>query len=347
MRALRGTLEPGRQEAAGFLSEPWVVEGIRSRAGFTPFPGTLNLRLADPPSQELWNRLRTGGGGLVLPPGRAGYCAATLFPVRVGGLVQGVIVWPHVEGYPPDVVEVVAAEHLRSRLGLGDGDGCVLELVEPTPCVLFDLEGTLVDFQWRLEAAEDELRGALGGLGLDPAAFAGDDYAGIRHRALDLAPPGPQRDRVDPCLAPIYDRYDLDAESRWSLRDGAEELLSALAARGFATGLVTNIGRAAVDRALARLGLAGRFAAVVTRDDVGRMKPSGEGIRKALAALGGRPETAWMVGDSRSDLLAARDAGVRVALVAGGESRLRAVGGLADAAVEGLDQVLDLVAGPA
>jgi phosphoglycolate phosphatase-like HAD superfamily hydrolase len=90
--------------------------------------------------------------------------------------------------------------------------------------------------------------------------------------------------------------------------------------RHVGVGLVSNIGRRAVEQGSAALGIAGAFDVVVTRNDVERLKPCGDGIRLALARLGVSQGETWFVGDSVSDVLAARDAGVAVAIVQGGES---------------------------
>ncbi|NOY46039.1 MAG: HAD family hydrolase [Deltaproteobacteria bacterium] len=192
-------------------------------------------------------------------------------------------------------------------------------------CVLFDLEGTLVDFQWKLEEAEAELRRAAAGvLGCGPERFAGLNYAGIWKAAMEAGAPG-LRARVEQTLEPIYDRYDLDAATRWTLQPGASSVLTRLQALGVPTGLVTNVGRRSVAHIVTRLGIDGRFGVVVTRNDVPRMKPAPEGIHKALAALGATAAEALMVGDSLSDIGAARAAGCRVAIVLGGESTEAAI----------------------
>ncbi len=90
-------------------------------------------------------------------------------------------------------------------------------------------------------------------------------------------------------------------------------------------GLVTNVGRKAIDQALARFGLPGFLNAVVTRDDVEFLKPSGEGIRAALRKLGADAGGAIFIGDSVTDILAARDAGVSIAIIQGGESNAEAL----------------------
>lgn len=118
---LGGVVVSGRQEAAGFLSASWVRQGLARVLGEEPFPGTLNLRLEPGPSTESWGALKVSSLGRELPAGMEGYCTATLFPVSVEGTLLGVIVLPHVDGYPDDVVELVAAASLRQRFRLDDG----------------------------------------------------------------------------------------------------------------------------------------------------------------------------------------------------------------------------------
>jgi phosphoglycolate phosphatase-like HAD superfamily hydrolase len=62
---------------------------------------------------------------------------------------------------------------------------------------------------------------------------------------------------------------------------------------------------------------------VITRSDVRRLKPEGDGIQLALDALGVAKEKALFVGDSVNDIAAAREVGVDVAIILGGESERR------------------------
>ncbi|HJS37523.1 MAG TPA: HAD-IA family hydrolase, partial [Burkholderiales bacterium] len=78
-------------------------------------------------------------------------------------------------------------------------------------------------------------------------------------------------------------------------------------------------GRAALEQALARFGLARWLRPIVTRDDVGRMKPDAEGVFAVLREWRLPADTVLFVGDSRADVLAARNSGLRVAIVRGGE----------------------------
>ncbi len=194
-----------------------------------------------------------------------------------------------------------------------------------TEAVLFDMEGTLVGFEWRLEEGEDALRRALTEMGFPPGEFAHDSYSSMFNRALRMPDAPVPEDEFRARLDPIYDRYDLDALERWRLRPHAVEALENLRAKGLKRGLVSNIGSRALSAAVDGLGLSGLFDVVLSRNDVRFMKPEAEGLTRALARLEVDRARALFVGDSRTDVLAARAVGMRVAVIAGGESDLLAL----------------------
>jgi len=186
--------------------------------------------------------------------------------------------------------------------------------------ILFDFEGTLVNFQWNLQAAVNEAREELSGLGFGSDVLAQTNYALIYNNALLAAPHvGLDPQEVASRIAAIYDRYDADALARWSLLPGVQDLLIDLKQR-VALGLVTNVGRKAIEKALPKLELTALFDVVITRNEVFLLKPSGEGVSLALRCLGAQNRSTLFVGDSVADILAAREAAVPVAIILGGES---------------------------
>lgn len=191
--------------------------------------------------------------------------------------------------------------------------------------VIFDFEGTLVDFQWNLEEGEAALRAAFAGLGFSPAVLRDLSYSGLWNMAAAGHPTERGLDELRRTLGPVYDQFDLDALSRWRLRDGAVDLLRAARDAGLRSGIVSNIGRLALDGATQRLGLRDFVESVLSRDDVRLMKPSPEGLCRVLAGWQLSPMEALFVGDSLTDVRTARSAGVPVAIVAGGESSAAAL----------------------
>ncbi|MCX7854339.1 MAG: HAD family hydrolase, partial [Caldilineales bacterium] len=75
--------------------------------------------------------------------------------------------------------------------------------------------------------------------------------------------------------------------------------------------LVTTRDREAVGHFLQRNGLADLFDAVVTRDDVRRLKPHPEPVILAAQRLGLTPQECLMVGDTAVDIQAGGAAGAR------------------------------------
>ena len=102
---------------------------------------------------------------------------------------------------------------------------------------------------------------------------------------------------------------------RWNLRDGVQDLLAALKTTGIKIGLVSNVGRKALEKALLKLDLHPFFSVVVSRNDVQFMKPSGEGLHLALSRLQVIKDKALYVGDSLDDIQAAEATGVKVIII--------------------------------
>ena len=116
-------------------------------------------------------------------------------------------------------------------------------------------------------------------------------------------------------LALDHERRAMDVAA---LEPGAMAAVTGARRAGFATALWTNNARQLTLPALERLGLAGEFDLVVTRDDMRALKPDPDGWRvisdhfNGLAAMNARlsADDAVVVGDSWVDGLAAAAVGV-------------------------------------
>jgi phosphoglycolate phosphatase len=97
--------------------------------------------------------------------------------------------------------------------------------------------------------------------------------------------------------------------------EGLEAALDLLAAEGALLAVCTNKRTDLSLALLGGLGLTGRFAAIVGPDQAPAAKPDPSHLLAAVAAAGGHPARALMVGDSITDVQAARAAGVPIVLV--------------------------------
>ncbi|MGH8247629.1 MAG: DUF120 domain-containing protein, partial [Gammaproteobacteria bacterium] len=143
---IRGRIRSGRKLAAQFTALPWVREQLLTAFGIDPWPGTLNLTIQAADSRKRWHSLKRSSGHTLKPPDES-YCEATCFAVRVSGRIPAVALNPHVDAYPDDQLEVVAALSLRDQLSLLENDP--VELIPwqmpSVRSVIFDIDGTLVD----------------------------------------------------------------------------------------------------------------------------------------------------------------------------------------------------------
>jgi riboflavin kinase len=116
--ALNGTVSHGGGEGKKFLELPWVKRQIHEKLGFTPYPGTLNVKLSQE-SAEHKKLLEKAHSFEVCPA--EGYCRGMLIRASIGTLECAVVV-PEVAGYPANLLEIIAALNLRETLQLEDGD---------------------------------------------------------------------------------------------------------------------------------------------------------------------------------------------------------------------------------
>ncbi len=96
-------------------------------------------------------------------------------------------------------------------------------------------------------------------------------------------------------------------------RPGALELLERLAGAGVPVAVASNSQREFVDRTLGAAGLLdGRFATVVSMEDVAHPKPAPDIYREACRRLGAEPDACAALEDSTTGVAAAAAAGMYV-----------------------------------
>ena len=196
--------------------------------------------------------------------------------------------------------------------------------------VLFDLEGTLVDFQWQLQQAVDEILPALKETGIDTALYGSNPgYATLYNKTreiVDTAESQMQKDIFD-TLNPIYDKYDKDALTRWQPYPQTHEMLEQLSDFGIRMGVVSNCGAKAVHVVMEKFDLASFFEICLSRNDVSYIKPHPQGLNIALEKLDIQAESVIFIGDSINDILAAEKVPMQSCFLSGGESIVTGEGG--------------------
>lgn len=126
---LIGRLATGIGMGTTFTQLDWAKTQFRDRVGIDPFPGTLNVIVNDPDSMPVWVRLKRADGIHMDNPNDGPHdCDAKCWKVSINDEIDGAIVFPLVDGYPPAQVEVIAAVGVREAFGIEDGDTVTLTL---------------------------------------------------------------------------------------------------------------------------------------------------------------------------------------------------------------------------
>ena len=115
---LSGKVFSGQGRGEKFLELPWVKRQIKAKLGFTPYNGTLNIKLSGE-SAKRRKLLEKAASVKICPP--EGFCSGTVVNASIGALDCAIVI-PEVAGYPEDVLEIIAPANLRETLQLEDGD---------------------------------------------------------------------------------------------------------------------------------------------------------------------------------------------------------------------------------
>lgn len=188
----------------------------------------------------------------------------------------------------------------------------------PPPLLVFDLDGTLADTASDLVAALNVIlaREGLAGIELTKAReMVGGGARALIQRGLAIHGINMSEPRLDEMLAAFLDYYEDHIADETALFPGVAEALDRFEAAGFTFAVCTNKVEYPSVLLLTALGIAGRFRAICGRDTFPVSKPDGEALLQTIARAGGDRGRAVMIGDSKTDIDTARDAGVPVVAV--------------------------------
>jgi riboflavin kinase len=115
---LSGKVISGRGSGKRYLELPWVKSQIEEKLRFTPSSGTLNIQLSE--ESALQRQMLEKAKSIKICPAE-GYCVGAVFKARIGQ-IECAVVLPQVEGYPRNLLEIIAPVNLREALQLENGN---------------------------------------------------------------------------------------------------------------------------------------------------------------------------------------------------------------------------------
>ncbi|MDD5394573.1 MAG: phosphoglycolate phosphatase [Thiothrix sp.] len=183
--------------------------------------------------------------------------------------------------------------------------------------VLIDVDGTLVDSVPDLAFCVDEMMKQLDMPVRGEAAvrqWVGNGVQRLTERALTNDLDGYPDAELFARAMPIFmELYAENTSKRSRLYDGVVEGLDFLqSCKGLKLGCVTNKAEQFTLPLLKDLGIFDRFEIIVSGDTLPEKKPHPLPLLHAAEKLGVKPEDAVMIGDSKSDVKAARAADFQI-----------------------------------
>jgi phosphoglycolate phosphatase len=182
--------------------------------------------------------------------------------------------------------------------------------------VLIDVDGTLVDSVPDLAYCVDEMMKQLGMPERGEAAvrnWVGNGVERLTRRALINQLDGEPDDDLFEKAYPIFlELYAENTSKRSVLYPGVREGLDYLKSAGYKLGCVTNKASQFTLPLLKDLGVHDEFGIIICGDTLAEKKPHPLPLLHAAEFFGVEPENALMVGDSMSDVKAARAAGFQI-----------------------------------
>ncbi|MEM1025111.1 MAG: HAD-IA family hydrolase [Myxococcota bacterium] len=206
-------------------------------------------------------------------------------------------------------------------------------------CVLFDLDGTLLDSTELIIASYRHTLEAVG----HPAPSDEEVISGFGTPLLDnLRRMGPE-ERTEEMIEIYSEHNGAHHDQMVRAFPGAREVVETLAVEGRRLGVVTGKRRFYALKGLSFLGLLDHFETVITPERTKRGKPAPDPVLAALEDMDCRPEDTLFVGDSVHDMRAGQQAGTAVGAATWGPFRREAlVATQPDYVLETLEELLEL-----
>ncbi|MGD0996333.1 MAG: HAD family hydrolase [Candidatus Bathyarchaeia archaeon] len=177
--------------------------------------------------------------------------------------------------------------------------------------VIFDLDGTLANFNLDFKTLRAEVRSYLMRIGVPASVLSVNESIFEMLIKSEIfvknnGKPSEAFEEIRSQALAIAEKYEMEAASTTSLLPGANETLKELKRINLKMGLCTTSSEKAANYILQRFKIEDYFQIVVARNKVKYVKPNTEQFEVALKALGASLQTAVIVGDSVVDMQSAK-----------------------------------------
>jgi len=213
--------------------------------------------------------------------------------------------------------------------------------------LVFDLDGTLVDTARDLMGTLNVILAREGAAPLpveQASSLLGAGARALLERGFAVEGRAVEKEHMDVLYRDFLDHYAEHLADESRAFEGVERALTRFRDRGDRLAVCTNKVTWHSKKLLDALGLSAHFHAVCGRDAFAYFKPDPRHLTATIAEAGGSPDRAIMIGDSRTDLETARNAGIACVCVDFGYTDVPAAELGADRVISHFDDLEDALA---
>lgn len=119
----KGVIISGMGEGAYYMSLKGYTKQFKSKLGYIPFPGTLNVKLKHPEFVEAKRSLETYPAIMVegFSDGKRTYGWVKCFPARINNSVDSALILLERTHHDDSVIELISEENIKKTLKLSTG----------------------------------------------------------------------------------------------------------------------------------------------------------------------------------------------------------------------------------
>jgi HAD superfamily hydrolase (TIGR01509 family) len=177
--------------------------------------------------------------------------------------------------------------------------------------VVFDLDGTIVDFNIDFKAARAEIIHLLTQQDLPGSLLSVNESLFVTLKKVEKCMKEKGKEKLEfvklkAKVIAVVERYEMKAARETNLILGILETLKTLREMKLKIALFTANGEKSTNHILSRFRLRQFFDAIISRESVLAIKPDPVHLEAALKALKVKPEEAIVIGDSTRDMECAR-----------------------------------------
>lgn len=116
---IKGIVTSGQGKGAYFMSQPVYQTQFKEKLHFSPFEGTLNIKIGE---KEINDIHSVPEDKIMKIEGKENFGDVLLLKAILNDKIEGAIVFPKRTTHGENILEFIAPQNIKEKLGIKDGD---------------------------------------------------------------------------------------------------------------------------------------------------------------------------------------------------------------------------------